>query len=129
MPSIFRFDHIHLLSREPEATADYYVRMFDATATPGVTKDGRPRIDLKLGELDIFIFKIQPDEAVPAGPSGRYLGLDHFGLIVDDFDAVVAELERRGVEFAVAPKTMGPGHKVAFLKAPENVRIEVLQRG
>ena len=128
MPSPYRFDHIHLLSRDPEATADYYVRMFDATAKAGFTKDGRPRIDLKLGELPIFIFKIQPDEAVPEGPVGRYLGLDHFGLIVDDFDAAIAELTRRGVEFAVPPKTMGPGHKVAFLKAPENVRIEVLQR-
>jgi catechol 2,3-dioxygenase-like lactoylglutathione lyase family enzyme len=128
MSSIYRFDHIHLLSRDPEATADYYVRMFDAAAKPGMTKDGRPRIDLKLGTLDIFIFKIQPDETVPPGPSGRYLGLDHFGLIVDDFDAVIAELRGRGAEFASEPKTMGPGHKVAFLKAPENVRIEVLQR-
>jgi catechol 2,3-dioxygenase-like lactoylglutathione lyase family enzyme len=128
MPSSYRFDHIHLLSRDPEATAAYYVRMFDAAATPGVTKDGRPRIDLTLGALDIFIFKVQPDEAVPAGPSGRYLGLDHFGLIVDDFDAAIAELKSRGAEFAVEPKTMGPGHKVAFLRAPEDVRIEVLQR-
>jgi hypothetical protein len=47
---------------------------------------------------------------------------------VDDLDATVAELKRRGAEFAVEPRTPGPGLKIAFLRAPENVRIEVLLR-
>ena len=125
MTTTYRFDHIHLLSRDPEATAAYYRKMFDAEATEGVTKDGKPRIDLDLNGLRIIIFKVAPAEDLPPG---RYLGLDHFGLIVDDFDAAVAELKRRGAEFAVEPRTLGPGHSIAFLRAPENVRIEVLQR-
>jgi lactoylglutathione lyase len=124
----YRFDHIHLLSRDPKATADYYRKMFDAKVIEGVTNEGKPRIDLNLNGLDIFIFKVNPGEDVPSGPSGRYLGLDHFGLIVDDLDVAVAELKRRGAEFAVEPHTLRPGLKIAFLRAPENVRIEVLQR-
>jgi lactoylglutathione lyase len=124
----YRFDHIHLLSRNPKATAAYYRDMFDAKVTEGFTKDGKPRIDLNLNGLNIFIFKVNPEEELPAGPAGRYLGLDHFGLIVDDFDATITELKRRGAEFAEEPRMPGPGLKIAFLRGPENVRIEVLQR-
>ena len=128
MSLTYRFDHIHLFSRDPKATAAYYRKMFDAKVIEGLTRDGKPRIDLDLNGLNIFIFKVNPEEDMPSGPSGRYLGLDHFGLIVDDLDATIAELKRRGAEFATEPRTVGPGLKIVFLRAPENVRIEVLQR-
>jgi lactoylglutathione lyase len=128
MSIAYRFDHIHLLSRDPKATADYYRKMFDARVIEGFSRDGKPRIDLDLNGLNIFIFKVEPEEDLPSGPSGRYLGLDHFGLIVDDLDATVAELKWRGAEFATEPCTVGPGLKIVYIRAPENVRIEVLQR-
>ena len=128
MSLTYRFDHIHLLSRDPKATAAYYRKMFDARVIEGFSADGKPRIDLDLNGQKIFIFKVEPGEDLPAAPGGRYLGLDHFGLIVDDLDATIAELKRRGAEFATEPRTLGPGLKIVFLRAPENVRIEVLQR-
>ena len=58
-----------------------------------------------------------------------YQGLDHIGLKVADIDAAVAELKAKGVKFTMEPTTIRPGTRIAFLRAPENVSIELLQRG
>jgi glyoxylase I family protein len=54
--------------------------------------------------------------------------LDHLGLRVDDLDAAVAELKRRGAQVIVEPKTIRPGVRIAFLQGPDDVRIELLER-
>jgi len=40
----------------------------------------------------------------------------------------VAELKRRGADIAVEPRTIRPGVRIAFVRAPDDVRIELLQR-
>jgi len=50
----FTYDHIHLRSPNPEATAQYYERMFGAEVIRTM-KQGKTRIDLKLGGANIFI--------------------------------------------------------------------------
>src|SRR5215475_4056581 len=51
------FDHIHLFTRDPEATATFYERMFGAEVIRS-TQEGKPRIDLKLGGANIFILDV-----------------------------------------------------------------------
>ena len=43
-------------------------------------------------------------------------------------DETVAELKRRGADIAVEPRTIRPGVRIAFVRAPDDVRIELLQR-
>ena len=61
-------------------------------------------------------------------PEGSFVGLDHMGLRVRNIDAVVGELKAKGAEFTVEPKTIRPGVRIAFLKGPQNVLIELLDR-
>ncbi len=122
------FEHIHLLTPDPEATAAWYERMLGAQIVRSAP-DGKPRIDLKLGGMDIFVLPVAPNDAnVGAPPKTPHLGLDHFGLRVDDLDGMMAELKSRGVEFTRGPTTMRPGLRVAFLRAPQGVSIELLER-
>lgn len=128
MPASYRYDHMHIRSRDVKKTAEYYHRVFGATILESVQSDGKPRTDLDLDGLTIFIAPVAPDAAVPAAPAEPYEGLDHFGLRVDDMDAAVAELRRRGADFAMEPRTIRPGVRIAFVRAPDNVRIELLER-
>jgi hypothetical protein len=48
MSAIYHFDHIHILSRDPEAAARYYQKMFDAKIIESIGPDGKPRIDVDL---------------------------------------------------------------------------------
>jgi lactoylglutathione lyase len=128
MTQTYHFDHLHLVSRDPKAAALYYQKMFDAKIIESIEPDGKPRIDLNINGLVIFIFPVGSKEDLPDSPIGRYVGLDHFGFRVDNLDETVTELKRRGVEFAVEPFMRRPGLKSAFVRAPENVRIEILER-
>jgi lactoylglutathione lyase len=123
----YTWDHIHLRTTNPEATAQWYERMLGAEVIRSM-QQGKPRIDLKLGGANIFIAPVAPGDGVHPPPVAPYQGLDHFGLTVTGIDAVVAELKAKGVEFTREPTTVRPGVRVAFLRAPEGVSIELLDR-
>ena len=91
-----------------------------------VQSDGQPRVDLDLNGLTIFIARA--GESTPEGPSEPYTGLDHFGLRVDDIFTAAEELKAKGAEFSTEPFQLRPGVKIAFVQAPGNVRIELLER-
>ncbi len=127
MPA-YTYDHIHLRTRDPQAMADYFHRVFDANILESVQSDGRPRTDLDLDGLLIFIAPVAADADIESSPRDPYLGLDHFGLRVANVDDTVAELKRRGAEIVDEPRTIRPGVRIAFVRAPDNVRIELLER-
>jgi catechol 2,3-dioxygenase-like lactoylglutathione lyase family enzyme len=124
----FKWEHIHLRSLDPEATADWYRDKLGAEVVKSQQADGSWRIDLNLAGQKVFIAKSQPGKAAEA-PSSPYLGLDHFGLTVNDIKASVAALKAKGVHFTMDVTTNRPGVQIAFLTAPENVSIELIQRG
>jgi lactoylglutathione lyase len=128
MPPTYRYDHMHLRSRDVKKTAEYYRDVFDAEIVESIQSDGKPRTDLDLNGLTIFIAHVAPDATVPPAPAEPYVGLDHFGLRVEDMDEAVAELKRRGARFMMEPRTIRPGVRIAFVQAPDNVRIELLER-
>ena len=124
MPT-YTYDHIHLRSRDPMETARYFNKMFDAGIIESIQSDGQPRVDLDINSLTIYIAR--SDESTPSGPVNPHLGLDHFGLKVDNLDVAVAELKERGAEFAVEPYAFRPGLRIAFVRGPDDVRIELLE--
>jgi catechol 2,3-dioxygenase-like lactoylglutathione lyase family enzyme len=123
----FTWDHIHLRSPNPEATAAFYERMFGAEVIRTM-QQGKPRIDLKVGGADVFILPVVPGDKTNPPPTSPYQGLDHFGLSVTGIDAVVADLKAKGAEFTMEPNNIRPGIRIAFLRGPEGVSIELLER-
>ena len=120
MPTV-TWDHVHLRSPDPEATAAW---LHDILG--GEIIRGPGRIDVKLGGANVFIAPVKAGDNAP--PVTPYQGLDHIGLTVKDIDAVAAEIKAKGVEFTREPTTVRPGVRVAFLRAPEGVSIELLDR-
>jgi len=123
----YTWDHIHLRTTNPEATAQWYERMLGAEVIRTM-QQGKPRIDLKLGGANIFIAPVAAGDGVNASPTTPYRGLDHFGLTCTGIDAVAAELKAKGVEFTKEPTTVRPGVRVCFIRGPEGVSIELLER-
>ena len=124
----FTYDHVHLRSPNPETTALWYEKMFGAVVKRSVQSDGRKRVDLDLGGMTVFIAPVIAASGAASPPEAPYLGLEHLGLRVEGIDAAVAELKRKGAEFTMEPTTIRPGVRIAFLRGPENVSIEILDR-
>ncbi|MGZ5836684.1 MAG: VOC family protein [Xanthobacteraceae bacterium] len=123
----YRWDHIHLRSPDPDATAAWFERILGAQVIRS-TVEGKPRIDLKLGGADVFIMPVAPGDNVNPPPVTPYQGLDHFGLTVSGIDAVAADLKAKGVEFTMEPRTIRPGLRICFLRGPQGISIELLER-
>ena len=121
----FGFDHIHLRSPAMEETADWFRDKLGAEVMRRVEGE-LPRIDLKLGGLDLFVSA--SDSRVAAPPVSPYNGIDHFGLAVQGLDEVVAELKAKGVKFTMEPKQARPGVRICFIEGPQNIAIELLER-
>jgi len=124
----YSYDHIHLRTRDPKGTAEWYRRIFGAEVLESVQSDGQSRIDLNLNGLTIFLARVAGEANIPSAPAEPYVGLDHFGLRVDNLDAAYAQLKERGATFTTEPRTIRPGVKIAFIQCPDNVRIELLER-
>jgi catechol 2,3-dioxygenase-like lactoylglutathione lyase family enzyme len=123
----YQWDHIHLRSPDPEATAAWFERVLGAEVIRS-TVQGQPRIDLKLGGADVFIMPVGAGDKVNPPPVTPYQGLDHFGLLVSNIDAVAASLKGKGVEFTREPTTIRPGVRICFLRGPQGISIELLDR-
>jgi predicted enzyme related to lactoylglutathione lyase len=117
----YLFDHIHLRSRDPVKTAEFYEQMFDAKRVSMRDEgDGRARVKLDLKGITILINQ-QTEEGAP-------IGLVHFGIRTDKLDEAVTAMKERGVKFTQEIRQVRPDFKISFLVAPEDVSIE-LQEG
>ena len=117
------WDHVHIRTPDVEATAQWFADKLGAEIlrAPG-------RVDIKLGGAMIFLAPVTPEMGVNPPPATPYQGLDHFGLKVKDIDAVAADLKARGVEFTQEAHTLKRGLRICFIRAPQGVSIELLER-
>ena len=124
----FTYDHVHLRSPNPDETAAYYERMFGAKIIKSVMSNGIERTDMNLGGVMVFIAQVSEAADLADKPEGSFVGLDHLGLRVRNIDRVCDELKTKGAEFTVEPKTIRPGVRIAFVRGPQDVLIEILDR-
>ena len=133
----FRFDHVHIISKNPHASAKWYVEMFGATIAADTVARGAPQIFVVLGGMTILIRGQRPGEApVAARPMQQYAdfsshdgwGTDHFGFLYQgDLNAFCDELRAKGVTFPVALKKGVNGSLLCYVAAPDGVSIELMQ--
>jgi catechol 2,3-dioxygenase-like lactoylglutathione lyase family enzyme len=129
----FQFDHLHLRSPDPDATARFFETMFDAEATrgvypPGTLYPGQMRVSLNVGGQKILIAPTHPHDAMTPAPAFPYYGLEHIGFTVEDLDATIAVLRAKGADVAVGPLTRDAGTYLAFIRGPEGIMVELVQK-
>ena len=122
----FKFDHVHIISKDPQSSANWYVEMF-----------GAPQIFVDLGGMTILIRGRRPGEdpadTRPIRPYSDFSshngwGTDHFGFLYQgDLEAFCAELRGKGVSFPVELKTGVNGSLLCYVAAPDGVSIELMQ--
>ena len=56
------------------------------------------------------------------------MGSITLGLLVDDRDSAAVDLRAQGVEFICEPWEIRPGVKIAVVKGPDHISIELAQR-
>lgn len=126
MPNYW-FDHVHLVSPDPQKTADFYENTFGAKKDRSLDlPDGRILRAVNINGALISATNPRTKPLVPNTLPGG-CGLEHFGLRTDNLTEAVAELKANGLECVQEIKTISPTTKIAFFVSPENVLIELLE--
>ncbi len=125
----YAFEHVHLKAPDPDKTAKWYVDAFGFEIfSDRVTGNGAHMIECKTTDgIIVRISGPRTDEAMGEGDANTHYGLEHFGLIVEDLSAELSRLEKMGAKTLEGPMGGGQGPTIAFIQAPDNVRIELLQ--
>jgi catechol 2,3-dioxygenase-like lactoylglutathione lyase family enzyme/flavin-binding protein dodecin len=118
-PKVAGYHHAHLATAELDKTLDWYEAAFGGERTkffglvPGI----------RYGNVWLLAKKVDKPRAATKGRS-----IDHISWGFADLDAAAVELKAQGVKFVTGPLAFGGG-KIAFIEAPEGVRIELVGPG
>ncbi len=122
------FDHVHLVARDPKATAAWYVDKLGGTIEKDLMVKGAPQVYVSIGGFYVIVRGERPVESANDRP-GLQWGVDHFGVRVrGDFNRFCDGLRAKGVVFSLPPTDFNPTTRIAFINAPDGVSVELLDR-
>ena len=125
----FIYNHLHFRSEDPDAAAKFYCDNFGAEITGERPLSTTKSITLGLNGQPLMTIsgRAEGEDPVAGSTEPRY-GLDHFGFETDDLMQLSERLKKDNVKFNCEPWTMPSGTMVAFVVAPDEVSVELIQR-
>ena len=110
--------HVSINVRDVDEAAKFYLEVLELEKLPR-PDFGFPGLWLRSGGQEIHLMQVDGHEA----PEGQ-----HFAFKVESLDAVIAELEERGVKVS-KPYDLPGGARQAFLRDPSGNLLELNQPG
>lgn len=107
-----------------EESMNFYTRIIGFNSIHSLSSQEGLQIQFLKGASGAIIQLIE-DEMVPCGDSAD--SSVAIGLVVDDFDAVLAKIDALGVPIIKGPLII-PGNRLLFIKDPNGVTIEFLEK-
>jgi catechol 2,3-dioxygenase-like lactoylglutathione lyase family enzyme len=127
-----RLNHIHMLSPDPRATAEWFARATNA-ANGAAAGEGLPnywKVDFGDVALDILpdIPAFKPKERTSEIKPTDGAGIDHIAFSFANLDAALARVRAAGTPIE-RPVTIDPtyGTRSFFLRSPEGVLVEFVE--
>lgn len=118
------FHHIHLRCEDLDGAVAYYEKMFDGKVTDTVEVRGLKIVRMEVGGERIFLSPKFGDMEVEATSGNPRWGVYQLAFTVEDLDAAVDELQKKGAELEDLKPS---GLMMAFFKGPDNVQIELIE--
>ena len=123
--------HVHIKCDDPQAAAEWYGQVFGASVVLDATRPSGERLirctlNGKDGPLLIFS-NPAPGQKLPEARTELTLGLEHFAIATDNLEEVIATACAQGASQLGELAELADGTLIAFIKTPENVRIELMQ--
>jgi glyoxylase I family protein len=120
-----KIHHVAIIASDYAASKKFYTEILEL---PIIRENYRAerdsyKLDLQLGESEIELFSFPNPPARPSTPEA--VGLRHLCFYVDDVEAVVAELNRKGVETEPIRLDDYTNKKFTFFQDPDGLPLEL----
>jgi len=127
------FDHVHIYSRDPDASLEFYRRCFNSHPV-GSFQDSHDQknVFVSLGGNLLVIGPYPPgikSRKPPAAGNGALkngYGISHFGINVKNLESSLMHLKAMGVEPFIGPESASFLNYV-YIQAPDGVIIELTE--
>ena len=125
-------NHVHIRSNDAEASAAWYTEHFGAKllssreVMPGtitITMDTGSPVRLNISS------QREGESQERAVADINRLGLEHYGFETDDIVADLVHFESAGIRIVMPITDVDSGSKIAYIEGPDDVVIELVQRG
>jgi predicted enzyme related to lactoylglutathione lyase len=114
----FNIGHVHIKTKDPKATCQYYIDNFGATLKQEVPGRG---YQVMLSGLQLNITTI-----IDTQNHEQKLGIEHIALQTDDYPSTLARLKQNGVK--ILEEMNNNGRHVCFLEAPDGSQMEIIEK-
>jgi catechol 2,3-dioxygenase-like lactoylglutathione lyase family enzyme len=110
--------------RDSKATLDFYCGLLglEHVMDMPIHRIQAGATTLKFQRLDDT-----PADSNPAGGPATATGMRYFTIWITNLDALIEECRAAGAVVAVAPSTIRPGVRIAFLIDPDGIWVELLE--
>lgn len=110
--------HVHIKTRDPKQTAQFYIDNFGATMKKDVPGRGF--------QLDLHGLQLNVTTLIDTQNHAQNYGIEHIALQTDDYPATLATLRANGVK--ITEEMESNGRRVCFLEAPDGAQMEVIEK-
>jgi len=104
-------EHTAIASPDPQRLAEWYVQ----------------KLDFRINYIYDGLLEIIPSAGERAPQQMKDPGIRHLAIGVDDFDAAMAELGKRGVEFLTQPAEI-QGNRLIFFSDGDGNYVHLIKR-
>jgi len=115
----FAVQHVHLKTRDPKETMQFYVDNFGATPLGEIPGRGY-RVSLHGLQLNITTL-------IASQAHEQHYGIEHIALQTDDYPGTLTRLRANGVRI-LEELPPNNGRRVCFLEAPDGAHMEVIEK-
>jgi catechol 2,3-dioxygenase-like lactoylglutathione lyase family enzyme len=117
----FAIQHVHIKTRDPKQTMQFYIDNLGATYVAEIPGRGH-RVNLHGLTLNITtLISTQNHE--------QHYGIEHIALDTDDYSGTLARLRGNGARILEElPPNPNNGRRVCFVEAPDGAQVEVIEK-
>jgi|TARA_B100001971_G_C18261574_1_gene587412 catechol 2,3-dioxygenase-like lactoylglutathione lyase family enzyme len=122
-------NHIHIKSKDPKVTAEWFVSAFNVKIVSDTLRSFGDRfvITETEGGLKINISSERTGETLGPADADVHYGIEHFGFDTADIKKDIERLIGLGAELKEGPIDVPGGPIIAFISAPGDIRIELIE--
>ena len=113
-----KLNHLHLKTKDPAKTAQFYVETMGAKII-SQSPNGGCRLDLHGLHLNVSDFLTEQKRE-------QKYGMEHLAIDTDELDTIIAKLKARGINILEQTVVSG-GRRVCFFEGPDGVQLEFIE--
>src|SRR5262245_49983376 len=114
-----QIDHVHVKTRDPKKTVQFYIDNFGATVVSEVGRNGY--------RLNLHGLMVNVSDFVETQTREQHYGMEHLAVDTDDYPGTMATLRKNSVKILEELVASGD-RRVGFCEGPDGTQMEIIEK-